>query len=317
MKVAIIGFGSIGQRHYKNLLKLGISNIDIVDTNPQRNLYNLINFYYDYNLILNNKYDFVMICTPPSSHIPISIDFAKSKNNLFIEKPLSNSLDDINNLIAIIENNNLIVQVGYNLKFHGAVEYLKGLIDHSFIGKIYYLHAEFGQYLPDWRENIKYEDNYTAKSNLGGGIINDGSHELDTLLWFINEDIIDIKVLSNKISDLDIDVEDIAEMLLLFKSGAIGHIHLDMLNRKYKRNYSIMGANGGIEYSFENDEVSYYNSKTIKNKYLTSDPNESYIKELKYFIEHIKSNTCPVKNNIYSAYYTLSIIDKIKKSINE
>ena len=142
--------------------------------------------FSDYGAALAQfKPDFVVICTPPVFHVEQALLALQSHAHVFIEKPLSHESSGIERLIAEARRNDRNVQVGYNLRFHPGLQILKDLIDSGKIGRVLWLNAESGQYLPDWRPWQNYRDSYSARKDLGGGIILDGSHELDYICWLL------------------------------------------------------------------------------------------------------------------------------------
>ena len=321
MKILVIGAGSIGRRHINNLNTLGYEDIDVLDIN-NINL-DLILKGFKINRIFNNseevkynKYDIGFVLTPPIYHMDYAMSLAQEGVNLFIEKPLSHNLKNVNNLIDISEKNKLIVAVGYNLKFQNGIKKLKSSILNNEIGKIYHISARYSQYLPDWRKNIDYSKNYTAIKKLGGGILLDGSHEIDYINWLANSRIKEVKSIFGKKSNLNIDVEDCADILLQYENNITANIHLDMIEQGYNRNCEIIGENGNLKWDFSSNIFEYYNGliNKLKVKRLIS-KNDSYIDELKHFLNCIKNNSMPL-SNIYTAKETLKTIIKCKNQVS-
>jgi len=150
--------------------------------------------------------------------------------------------------------------------------------------------------------------------SLGGGIILDGSHELNYLQWFggkINQ-VFSYYITTPK---LKVETEGLAEILLAFKSGAIGRIHLDFVNPRYNRHCEIIGDKGSIRWSFEEKTVEIQKSRQTKSRKIKygKDNNEMYRNEMQYVLDCIKGN----KNEIITledAQKTLEVSLAIKKS---
>jgi predicted dehydrogenase len=321
MGILVVGAGSIGRRHINNLNSRGYGNIDVVDINDANLDYARKNFRINETFsdlgaaISSKKYDVAFILTPPVYHIPMALELAEEGIDLFIEKPLSHSLDGVDDLIDIKEKKDLVVMVGYNQRFNFGLKKLKSYISEGKIGKIYYIRAEFGQYLPDWRPQQDYRRSYTAVNNLGGGILLDGSHEIDYVLWLVDSNVKEIKAVYNKVSDLEIDVEDIVEIILKFENNAMASIHSDMVEQGYNRYCKILGENGGMRWTFKDSTLEVYgtdsNGSTIVKH--ETDSNHSYLEELKHFFDCIKNRTEPL-SNVYTARETLDLVMKIKLS---
>ncbi|KYK28205.1 MAG: Gfo/Idh/MocA family oxidoreductase [Theionarchaea archaeon] len=318
MKILVIGAGSIGRRHIGNLNLLGYNTIDVVDVDKARLAYVKNNFkvtdtFHDMKDI-SAEYDVAFILTPPAYHVEMALHQARRGVDLFIEKPLSHNTDNIDELIRIKEENDLVIMVGYNLRFNLGLTQLKSYIENGSIGKMYYIRAEVGQYLPDWRPLQDYRKSYTAREELGGGIILDGSHEIDYVMWLADSTLTEVKTVYDRVSDLEITVEDIAEVILKFENGIIASIHLDMIERGYNRYCKVVGEKGSIKWIFKENILKLYDgeSRKLKTEKYDYDPNHSYVEELKNFFWCVKNRDEPL-SNVYTAKKTLGTAMRIKE----
>lgn len=324
MEILIVGAGSIGRRHINNLNLLGYSNIDVIEPNEERLNFVKKNFkvsdtFNDFEEAYDRDYDIAFILTPPVYHIPTALELAKRGLDLFIEKPLSHNLEHIDDLIKIKEENSLVIMVGYNQRFNPGLRKLKSYIEEGALGRIYYIRAEVGQYLPDWRPWQDYHKSYTAIKELGGGIILDGSHEIDYVMWLAESKVKELKATYDKVSNLEIDVEDIAEAILRFENGIIASIHLNMIERGYNRYCKVVGEKGSIKWIFKDNVLEFYDGKSkelIKKKY-EIDSNYSYLEELKYFLKCVENRVETTTSDIYTAKETLKVVMNIKEKGHE
>jgi len=104
LKILVIGAGSIGKRHISNLNLLGYKNIDVIDINNEnlnyiKNNFEIKNTFINLKDVSDKNYDVGFILTPPIYHIPMALEMAKKKIDLFIEKPLSHNLKKVKELI--------------------------------------------------------------------------------------------------------------------------------------------------------------------------------------------------------------------------
>jgi len=317
MKILIVGAGSIGRRHISNLNLLGYKNIDVVDPNEERLKYVAKNFeinrtYKRLDDALDNFYNVAFILTPPSLHIPIAIELAKNGVHLFIEKPLSNSMKDIDKLSNLIDKNRLTVMIGYNQRFNIGIKEIRKFLPK--MGRIYYIRSEVGQYLPDWRPWQDYRNSYTARKELGGGILLDASHEIDYVLWLVGKEVKKVSGIYKKVSSLQIDAEDLAELFIEFENETIASIHMNMIERGYNRYVKVIGEKGSLEYNFKSKEFSYYNADDrviYKKIYENFDLNQTYIDEIKHFFECIKLKKKPLVT-LEDGKKVLDIVFKLK-----
>lgn len=193
MNVLIIGYGSIGKKHFDILSSFKkIKNIHIV---TKQNIEDIESFNHINDIEDLNYYDYFIISNETHKHLKTLKDIDKNTTDkiILVEKPLFKEYN------KYIPNNKVVV--AYNLRFHPIIQYLK---KYTFI----YFNAIVGQNLVQWRER-DYQDNYSSKKDKGGGVLRDLSHEID-YIQYINNDITNIKAIVNKKSDLDIDTEDIA-----------------------------------------------------------------------------------------------------------
>jgi predicted dehydrogenase len=294
MKFLVVGCGSIGRRHIGNLKSLGAGEILAFDVVPQSLevvKQSGIMTYGDLSEALDQKPDAVIVCTPPNSHLKVAAQTIEAGAHAFIEKPISDSLEGARELLAKAEKKKLRMAVGYNLRFSKGVSLAKELIGKGRIGKVLSARIQFGQYLPDWRPTQDYRKSYTAKKAEGGGIILDGSHEIDYARWLLGE-FSDVTCVSGRVSNLEVETEDLAEITLRSKAGAVAQIHLDFIRRDYSRGCEIIGETGTIAWDY-NKAVRVYDAaaKSWETLDASADPNDMYIEEMKAFIASLSGKT--------------------------
>ncbi len=312
----IVGCGSIGQRHIDNLISLGQKNIKIYDTDCvlAKKISKKFNVIRLETLEFKNV-NCTLICTPPNTHVNIAKKALSESSHVFIEKPLDNSLRGINNILKIAKKKSLNIFVGYVFRFDHGLQKIEKLLEQNIIGKIVSFDAYEGWYLPNWRSWQDHTKSYTGSKKLGGGIILDGSHELNYTLWLIGE-IKQVFSYFNSVPSLKVKAEGIAEILLISKSNSIGRIHLDFINPKYNRHFEILGEKGSIRWNFTTKKIEIQKAGSTKFKTIKYgiDNNQMYIDEMKYVISCILEKK---KNNLITfndAKRTLEISLAIKKS---
>jgi predicted dehydrogenase len=293
VKVLVVGTGSIGARHIKNLKQLG-NEVYTVDINKE-SLKKVSEFtngaFSSLDKALEIKPDIAFICTFSNDHILPALKCAEAGCHLFIEKPLSLNLEGIDGLMEIIDKKNLITMVGCNMRFHPAISHIHETLtnDNAFSKKLW-ANFEFGFYLPFDKED--YQNSYKAKKSMGGNLIFDGIHELDYAAWFFGEPK---EVICSKgiISSLEIDTEDTVDMIIRFKSGAVCTAHMDYLQHGYSRRCKIICEKGTITWDFVRGEIGIINSSdkkwVWKDMKLDIYYNQMYIDEAKYFIDCVSS----------------------------
>jgi predicted dehydrogenase len=314
LKILVIGSGSIGQRHIKNLKSLRIKDIQVFDSDKK--LLKLVE--KKFNIKVQNKLNFeqidcTLICTPPNSHIKLAKLALENNSNVFIEKPLSHSLKGINIISKIAKKKSLKIFVGYVFRFDKGLMKINKILKKNEIGDIVSFDAYEGWHLSNWRPWQKFEKSYTSSKKMGGGIILDGSHELNYLQW-IGGQIDYVCSFYSKIPKMNVETEGISEILTQFNSKTIGRIHLDFINPKYNRHCEILGSKGSINWSYENLtlEIRKINGKKKLVKY-EKDPNKMYVDEMKHVINCINSKESN-RISLDDAKKTLETSLLIKKS---
>lgn len=300
MRFLISGCGSIGERHLRNLQTLG-HQVIVHDTRTER----LLGLEQNYNVptfrelerALEEKVDGVLVCTPTAYHVPTAMRAVDRGFHVFVEKPLSNTLEGTEELVTTAARKGLVTLVGYNLRFFRSLRLAKKLLEDGLIGRPLSARAECGFYLPYWHPWEDYRGSYSANAALGGGVVLDHIHELDYLRWFLGE-VREVFCFADKLSTLEIDTEDLAEILLRFESGAIAEIHLDYLQRSYRRSCEIIGEDGVIVWDYIHQTVQLYGKEN--NQYrvflenINTDRNEMYIQEMEHFVRCIQGEDTPV-----------------------
>ena len=263
----------------------------------------------------SQRYDCVFVCTPPISHIDLAIRALNSGSHVFIEKPLSFSLDKTDKLQSMAIDKQLLVFVGYNFRFNKGIKTIKQLLKDLKFGKVIHASAYFGQYLPDWRPWQNYKKSYTARKDLGGGIIHDGSHEIDYLVWLLGKPI----SLQSQFAFTDIlsaDTEAITDIFLKFEKNVLAYVHLDFIRREYKRSLEILCEDGIIQWSLSDSAIKTFDPHTKKWSILELDEqvNDMYKEEIKHAIRCIQGKKRSEVIDIENGISTMKLSDAVYKS---
>ncbi len=293
----VVGCGSIGQRHIRNLRALGVSAITAYDPDAAR----LARIVQEQAVTpcasieagLADRPEAVLICTPPHLHASIAQQAVDAGAHVFLEKPIANVLDGLPALLQAAQARQRIVYVAYNLRFHAGLRKLKELLDSGAIGRLLAIRAEVGQYLPDWRPTQDYRQGYNVSAAMGGGIILDASHELDYVRWLGGE-VESVACVAGQLSDLEMDVEDTAAITLRLSKRVIAEVHLDCVQRGYARNCKLIGSEGTLIWEFKEGVRQLLPDKTWRVYPIAPDPNEMYIEEMKHFLACVRGEEVPL-----------------------
>jgi len=246
MRVLVVGAGSIGMRHIRNLLSLGVEVLVYrYRTSLAEDLTKEFNVrvYQTLEEALDSKPEAVVVCNRTDQHLAVAIGAAERGLHLFIEKPLSHSLEGIDRLSFLVGENQLVVEGGCMMRFHPNLVWIQNALREGFLGDVYFARVVVGQYLPDWRSDKDYRLSYSARIEQGGGVVFDLIHELDYLTWWFG-DVEDVAAILRHISNLEITSEDVAQILLLFRCGVMAEVHMDYLRPQYYRSAEVVGSRG-------------------------------------------------------------------------
>jgi predicted dehydrogenase len=313
--ILVIGAGSIGRRHAVNLSDLGAS-VSIYDVNPVA----LDEFCRDsrflavYNLenaLENNYYTAALVCTPNHLHIPCAQKVADAGIHLFIEKPLSHSLEGVDHLLKTVETKGLLTMAGFNLRYEPGLRFIK---NHIVPENVAFALIEFGSYMPGWRPGTDYRKIYSANKSMGGGIILDDVHELDYACWLFGypDSVVSS---SGTFSPLEIDVEDVADIQMKYFDKLVT-IHMDYLQRQYTRRCKIVMKDGySIEWVYGDHATLCYKSGEQSIQYKDSfSPNDMYKDEMWEFLSCLETGKAP-ESDLSNAVTILKIAMEAKQEL--
>ena len=331
MKALIAGLGSVGQRHARNLRTLIGSEVELIAYRVRKrsdiltdrleieagsNLeekYN-IKVYSDLGEALAQGPDVAIVSNPSRLHIPVALAAAKSGCHLFIEKPLSHNLENVQELIDLVETKGLVSFVGYQMRFHPFLKHVRSLLQQGAIGPLLAARVEVGEYLPGWHTYEDYREMYASRKELGGGVILSQIHEMDYIYWLFGLPQ-RLFALGGHLSSLEIDVEDIASVLMEYRFGGRSfpvHLHQDYIQRPPSRTCQIIGDEGKIIVDLGALTLVVFDGKgniTARNSLEGFERNELFLDELKHFLscmENKRETLVPVREGAQSLRMALA-----------
>jgi predicted dehydrogenase len=264
VRVLFCGLGGIGQRHLRNLRallpggQLDVHAYRVLGrTRKLRDDLSIesghdlvadydITVHADLDAALASRPEAVFICNPSSLHTRIALQAARAGAHLFIEKPVSHTLEGVDELLTLVQQKQLVCHVGYNFRFHPALQRIKALLEQGHFGRPLTVRSEIGEYLPNWHRYEDYRTMYASRADLGGGVVLSQIHEMDLIYWYFGMPV-SVYSLGGHLSHLEIDVEDTASSLMQY-DGPLGRfpisLHQDYLQRPPVRSFKIVGDRG-------------------------------------------------------------------------
>lgn len=294
-KVLLIGYGSIGKRHARNLVDLGIKPY-ILTKYPDKLR---ARFLKDISMIKNSGVEYCIIASPTARHLEDlkkCLKYADRLKKVLIEKPLECSYSKGKEIIKISKLHKFKAFTAYNLRFIDAFELInKYLKAHKYNVKI--IEVVAGQDLREWRPYKDIKQSYSAYRKLGGGVDLDLSHEIDYVLWLFGDRFKNKLMHRSRISNLKISSPDIFKLILDYKKFIVD-ITLDYIRKPKERYLRIICDDGKYLYYDFVKGVLKISGKIISTNF---DINESYKKMLKEFLginKVVRVKLCSAKEGL-------------------
>lgn len=312
MKFLIAGLGSIGRRHFRNLLALGQKDLVLLrshrSTLPESEL---AGFPVETDLteaLAKHRPEAVMVANPTSLHLPTAIEAARAGCHLLLEKPVSHSLEGLDDLRRAARESGSRILVGFQFRYHPTLKVARALIAAGRLGQVLTAHAHWGEYLPNWHPWEDYRQSYAARADLGGGVIVTLTHPLDYLRFLLGE-VAEVWSFNGHISPLEVDVEDAAEIGLKFAGGAVGGVHVNYFQRPPVHRLEIVGTDGTLRWDNADGVLGFQRMPAAFGAYSANPPapeletfalpegferNDLFLAQTRHFIEVAEGRADPI-----------------------
>ncbi|TML19570.1 MAG: Gfo/Idh/MocA family oxidoreductase [Actinobacteria bacterium] len=289
LQVLVIGAGSIGRRHAANLAALG-AHVEVTDPVPARAAAIASTTPRRFDLDDLGDPDAIVIASPTQFHALHLRAALATGARILVEKPLALPDDDLDGLVAAGQGR---VMVGYNLRLHEPLVRLVDSIEQGRAGEVVAARLWFGSWLPDWRPRVDYRDTYSARRDLGGGVLLDAIHELDEAVWLWGHDLEVIGAFVDRVGPLEIDVEDTVHAILRTATGVPIDVALDYLSRRYRRGVEVVGAEATIRYDWSTTDLTIESAGGVECCNIDTPIAESYEREADRFVQFVIDGTPP------------------------
>lgn len=318
MKILVIGCGSIGHRHARNLRELGVDDLVLYDVDRDRAAALARELRVRAAETLDRAYyerpDAALICAPTSLHLELATEALEHGCHLFIEKPISHSMQGVVEFLNELRRTDRLLLIGYNFRFDPLLQTIREWLAEGRGGQVVSARFHFGSYLP-WRHPWEdYRVGYGAQRSLGGGVILDAIHELDLALWMFGQPET-IYCVGGKYSDLEIDVEDVAEILLSYPDKTVS-VHLDSVQTPAERWCEFIGTRGQIRADLFARTLRYFDSGTREWETVSvnSTVDEAYKSEMRHFLDCLERRAEPAVDGRIAAE-SLALATDAKESM--
>lgn len=305
VRALVVGLGSIGQRHARNLRdvlgptlvlsalrserggRVITAQLGAVEGDPETDCNGGV--YTDLEAALAQRPQIVLVCNPTSLHAEVTAASVRAGAAVFVEKPLSHEPEGLEELARLVAERDAVVTVGCQLRYHPTLRRARQLLEEGVLGRLIAVHAEVGEYLPSFHPYEDYRRSYAARSDLGGGVVLTQIHEIDYLQWFFGPPA-SVFAVGGRLGELEIDVEDTASALLaccVEGRPLPVHVHLDYLQRPSRRSCSIRGTDGSLELDLRQPSLRWSDDAgtvILEERYEGFERNDMFLDELRHFL---------------------------------
>lgn len=332
MKVLIVGLGSIGQRHLRNLKNIYSDKLEIIAYRTKKSnmvinsditvkyvddfdSYYGIRSIYSFDTVLKEKPSIAFITNPSSLHVAFALKLANIGCHLFIEKPLSHNMNGVYELKKMCDKKKLKVAIGFQLRFHPLLKTVKDYILK--IGNLLYARAKYCTYLPSHHPYEDYKTGYAARQDLGGGVVLCLSHEIDYLNYLFGKPQ-EVVAFGGHLSNLSITAEDTVNALFLYPNAFSVNLVLSFAERNEERTLQIVGDKGKIDLDLIKNTLKIYTTdKNITRRYnsVKSDRDKLFMEEVSNFMDALngKRQYCAtLEEGISDLKTALGILNSLK-----
>lgn len=316
MKALMIGLGGIGQRHTRNLRAILGDSVEFIAYRFRRQTHVItptlgadstrnvedeysIRVFPSLKAALAEKPDVAFICNPSNLHVVAALDCLKAGCDVFVEKPLADSMRGTEELLRIAEEQERVVMVGYQMRFHPCLQRLREVVQSGTLGRLLSVRATIGEYLPGWHPYEDYRQMYASRADLGGGVVLSQIHEFDYLYSLFGLPS-RIYALGGHWSELEIDAEDTASTLMECSIDGRPlpiHLHQDFLQSPPSRQCEIIGDRARALMDLHALTVTVFargQAAPIVESFHGFERNQLFIDQTRHFLECVRTRQRPI-----------------------
>lgn len=313
----MIGCGSIGSRHARNLRGLGCASIRLFDVDGDRAASVAAEIggvaAAGIEEALDAEPGVALVCSPPALHAEHARRALEAGWDLFVEKPVAVTAAEAAALAALAEQCGAVSLVGFNFRFEPGLQRVHRLLRDGDLGRPLAIRAIVGQYLPDWHPWEDYRRGYSARRELGGGVLLDNSHEIDMLIWLFG-DPESVWCQGGTVGELGIETEDLAQLSLVLPGPALAQLQLDYLQRSPRRELEIACTNGTIRWRYDERRLELYRPGpgwTVEP--LREDHNLTYVDGLTHLLDSVRTRS-PTVCDLQEGARSLRVVEAARRA---
>lgn len=268
---------------------------------------------------LAHRPDAVIISNPTALHLSVAIPAAQQGCHILMEKPISHSMDRVDELLQALRQGGGRLLMGFQYRFHPTLRTAAKVVAAGEIGRPLAVRAHWGEYLPAWHPWEDYRRSYAARSDLGGGVILTLCHPLDYLRMLLGE-ISSVSALTGVLPELDLTLDAVAEILLGFENGAIGSVHLDYIQQPPRHTLEIIGSQGMLSWDNASGSLTWRRMGDSQPR-LAQPPagferNSMFMDQMRHFVAVVHGEVeplCTLEDGVRALQIALAALDSARQ----
>ncbi len=322
MKIVVVGTGSIGRRHLANLAVhrphdevLAVSahhrHDEVAVEGAQ------VPAVADLDLALATSPDAVFVCNPSILHVDTACRAMQAGAHVYLEKPVATDLAGCTTLVSMAQRTGRVVAVGQQLRFHPLVVDMRERLEAGLLGSLLSVEANLGEHIADYHPGEDFRQSYTARADLGGGVLLTQTHQPDLLTWLFGAPR-RVSAIGGRRGDLGIDVEDSVSYLFEGDHGVAVYGHVDYLQRPKRWTITVTGVDGRLTFDYHASTLTHTPSAVGAPAQVEPRPierNDLFVAALDDFFDSIESDRSP-RCSLSDATLTMELIEAIRASMS-
>lgn len=318
--VLVIGAGSVGKRHLRNLAQLGCL-LSVADPREDRlaeaaETVPLIGRAARWQdaLAKAGQLSGVVICSPPTFHVEQALAALEKGVPVFLEKPVSADAESAARLGEAVRATDIPLLLGYSYRWWPPVQELKRRLERGVVGAVRHVRITMSAHLEDWHPWERYQEFFMASRALGGGALLDESHFIDLMLWYFGPPTA-VFAQVERLSALEIETDDNVDAVFSYPDGKRVVMHLDLYGRPHERSMTIVGEQGTLQWSYEQNCLRLGRSagQEWEETRFTCERNEMFLGAAKEFLRLIETRQAP-SCSIEDGHRALQVIEAMRDS---
>ena len=318
--ILIVGTGSAGLRHGRNLTSLGASVLGM-DPSGERRATFIDEFHTSVYETLDDALaggglDGVAVCSPTRFHVEQCVPALEAGLPVLLEKPVSKTLTEAEYLAGAMIRTGTPLLLGYTWRWWPPLSRVQELLAQNSVGAIRYLEFTMSAHLEDWHPGEPLTEFFMSSAELGGGALLDESHWVDLMLWFFGmPESLSARV--EKISNLNITSDDNVDMMINFASGLRANLHLDLYGRPHRKSIRFVGEGGTILWSEAPNQIAVFleAGKNWSEEIFTCERNDMFIGVAREYLD-VLDGAAPHTCTIDDGLDVMSLLEAARQSHN-